>query len=445
MARPKKNSSKKSIYNKAPEIRGRKEIITRLMGAKDTISSDYKYWSSLTNKIIEAANIYGFSRLETPIIENLSLYRKSPKFEELYFFGVGRGDKMALRPDLTHGMARAYLEQEMENLPQPVKAFSIGSVFRQEARLQTGCYRQFHQFSFEVFGEPKPIGEAMLMAIVYNLFRELQINVQVQINSVGNFECQKEYLNKLIKFYREKVKKTKMCPNCKKNFAKNPLSLLSCEDPVCQEVRKEAPQITSFLSEESNNYFTRVLEYLDELDINYNFDPYLVKGLNYYTETIFEVWPLNDNNEIDGKLALGRGGRYNNLIEQLGGKATPALGFTGGIERTVAKLKEKNLLFKKDDNIIFIAQVSDQARLRAFALFSELHKAGFKVRQAFTTDDLKEQLEEAKRLDAKIILILGKKEVSNETILFRDVEVGVQEVITQKDLRERLHKKFNTK
>ena len=440
MSRPKKNYNRQASHGKTPEPRSRKDQIARLLGAKDTTFADYKYWNSLTNKLNEVVNLYGFNRLETPIIENLNLYKKSPKFEELYFFGVGRGDKMALRPDLTHGLARAFLEQDMSTLPQPVKMFAYGPVFRQENKLQSGVYRQFNQFSLEIFGESKPIGETLLMAIVYNIFRELQINVQIQINSVGDFDCQKEYLSKLTKFYREKIKKTKMCPNCKKNFLKNPLSLLSCEDPVCQEVKKEAPQITNFLSEESNNYFTHVLEYLDELEINYNFDPYLVKGLNYYTETIFEIWPLDDNNEVDGKLA-----RYNNLVEQLGGASTPAVGFTGGVERTVAKLKEKNLLFKKDDNIIFVAQVSDQARLRAFDLFNELHKAGFKVRQALTTDDLKEQLEEAKRLEAKIILILGKKEVSNETILFRDVEEGVQEVITQKDLKERLHKRFGNK
>ncbi len=444
MPRMKKGTKKPVAARPGDSVRSKKEQVSRLLGTKDVSSQDYKYWNSLTNKLTEIANIYGFNRWETPILESVSLYKKYPKTEEMYNFATGRGDKIALRPDLTHGLIRSYLEQENIN-NQPFKAFAFGPVFRQEQKFQTGSYRQFTQFNFEIFDEAKPIAEAFLIAIVYNLFKELQINVQIQINSVGTLECQKEYLNKLSKYYKEASRKKKFCPECKKNMLKNPIALLLCEEPACREARAEAPQIASFLSEESNNFFTRVLEYLDELGVNYSFDPFLIKRANYYTDTIFEVWPVNDNNEIEGKLSLGRGGRYNNLIEQLGGISIPAIGFSGGLERTIMKLKEKDLIFKKDDNIIFIAQVSDTARLRAMSLFGELYHAGYKVRQSFTTDDLREQLEEAKRVDAKIILILGKKEVSTETILFRDVEMGVQEVITQKGLQDRLHKRFNTK
>lgn len=444
MSRPKK-IVKKAASVKGAETRSRKDVISRILGAKDINFSDYKYWNSVINKVIEAANLYGFSRAETPIVENLSLFKKSPRLKDTYYYQIGKTDKVALRPDLTHGLGRFYLEQDLGAGPQPVKIFSIGPVFRHEARVQTGCYRQFNQFVLELFGESKPIGEALLIEIIYNIFKELQIDVQVQINSVGSFECQKEFLNKFVKFYKDRSKKIKLCPECKKNLLKNPILLLECEEPGCVEIRKEAPPITNFLSEESNNYFTRVLEYLDELNINYNFNPYLIKGLNYYTETIFEIWPVNEQGELDGKLSLGRGGRYNHFMEQLGGKATPLLGFAGGLERTVAKIKEKNLIFKKEENIIFLAQVSDQARIRGMALFGELHKLGYSIRQAFSVDNLRDQLEEAKRLNAKIILILGKKEVSSETILYRDVELGVQEVITQKDLKDRLQKRFNQK
>jgi histidyl-tRNA synthetase len=440
-----KKFNKKVSYPKPSEInRNKKDQVMRLLGTKDVTFADYKYWNSLINKLTEIANLYGFNRLETPVIENFGLYKRYPRPEEMYYFSLGRGDKIALRPDLTHGLVRSYLEQEIDTT-RPIKVFALGPVFRQEQKLQTGCYRQFTQFNLEILGEPKAVGEALMISIIYNLFKELQIDVQIQINSVGTFDCQKEYISKLAKYYRERGRKAKFCLNCKKNLLKNPIALLNCEEPACRAIRAEAPQINSFLSEESNVAFTRVLEYMDELGINYNFDPYLINRANYYTETIFEVWPLDEKGEIDGKLSLGRGGRYNKLIEQLGGQETAALGFSGGLERTVSKMKEKNLLFKKDDNIIFIAQVSDSGRLRAMTLFSELAKAGYKVRQAFTFDDLKEQLEEAKKLEAKIILILGKKEVNNETILFRDVEVGVQEVVTQKDLKERLTKSFNQK
>lgn len=444
MSRPKKFVKRPAVA-KSVEPSRRKDAVSRILGAKDINFSDYKYWNSVINKVSEAANLYGFSRAETPIVESLNLFKKSPRLKDIYYYQVGKTDKVALRPDLTHGLGRYYLEQDLGTLPQPVKIFSVGPVFRHEARVQTGCYRQFNQFVLELFGESKPVGEALLIDIIYSIFKELQINVQVQINSVGSFECQKEFLNKFVKFYKDRSKKIKLCPECKKNLLKNPILLLDCEDPNCVEIRKEAPPITNFLSDESNNYFTRVLEYLDELNINYNFNPYLIKGLNYYTETIFEIWPVNDQGELDGKLSLGRGGRYNHFMEQLGGKATPLVGFAGGLERTVAKIKEKNLIFKKEENIIFLAQVSDQARIRGMALFGELYKLGFCVRQAFSVDNLRDQLEEAKRLNAKIILILGKKEITSETILFRDVELGVQEVITQKDLKERLQKRFNQK
>jgi histidyl-tRNA synthetase len=444
MSRPKKFVKRPALV-KTVETRSRKDIIPRILGTKDINFADYKYWNSVINKVSEAANLYGFNRAETPIVENLSLFKKSPRLKDIYYYQIGKTDKVALRPDLTHGLARFYMEQDLGVYPQPVKIFGIGPVFRHEARVQTGCYRQFNQFVLELFGEAKPIGEALLIEIIYSIFKELQIDVQVQINSVGSFECQKEFLNKFAKFYKDRSKRAKLCPECKKNLLKNPIALLDCEVPGCVEVRKEAPPITNFLSDESNNYFTRVLEYLDELNINYNFNPYLIKGLNYYTETIFEIWPVNEQGELDGKLSLGRGGRYNHFMEQLGGRPTPLVGFAGGLERTVAKIKEKNLIFKKEENIIFLAQVSDQARIRGMALFGELYKLGFCVRQAFSVDNLREQLEEAKRLNAKIILILGKKEISSETILYRDVELGVQEVITQKDLKERLQKRFNQK
>ena len=444
MSRPKKFIKRPAVV-KTIETSRRKDAVSRILGTKDINFSDYKYWNSVINKVSEAANLYGFNRAETPIVESFSLFKKSPRLKDIYYYQIGKTDKVALRPDLTHGLARFYLEQDLGITSQPVKIFTIGPVFRHEARVQTGCYRQFNQFVLELFDEPKPVGEALLIDIIYSIFKELQINVQVQINSIGSFECQKEFLNKFAKFYKDRSKKIKLCPECKKNLLKNPILLLDCTEPSCVEVRKEAPPITNFLSDDSNNYFTRVLEYLDELNINYNFNPYLIKGLNYYAETIFEIWPVNDQGELDGKLSLGRGGRYNHFVEQLGGRPTPLVGFAGGLERTVAKIKEKNLIFKKEENIIFLAQVSDQARIRGMALFGELYKLGFCVRQAFSVDNLREQLEEAKRLNAKIILILGKKEISSETILYRDVELGVQEVITQKDLKERLQKRFNQK
>ncbi|MEI7620525.1 MAG: ATP phosphoribosyltransferase regulatory subunit, partial [Candidatus Falkowbacteria bacterium] len=222
MSRPKK-FVKRPALAKTVETRSRKDAVSRILGAKDINFSDYKYWNSVMNKVSETANLYGFNRAETPIVENLSLFKKSPRLKDTYYYQVGKTDKVALRPDLTHGLTRYYLEQDLGVIPQPIKIFAIGPVFRHEARVQTGCYRQFNQFVLELFGESKPVGEALLIDIIYSIFKELQINVQVQINSVGSFECQKEFLNKFVKFYKDRSKKIKLCPECKKNLLKNPI------------------------------------------------------------------------------------------------------------------------------------------------------------------------------------------------------------------------------
>jgi len=440
MPKPKKFSAPKKVAVEKKESHGRH--FTRLLGMRDISFAEHKYYQAVFNKVSEAANLYGFSRMETPILENFNLFKKVMKnddLNEVYSLAVDKTEKAGLRPNLLHGIIRSYIEQGFEEVPKPIKIFSSGPVFRQE-KPQSGHYRQFNQFCFSMFGEDKPMAEAFMILMIYNIFRELQIDVRIEINTLGSLDCQKEYLSKFVKFYKERAKKAKICSECRKNITKNPLLLLECEDKNCAELRREAPSIANYLSDESNKHFTRVLEYLDELNVNYNFNPNLVKWLNYYNETIFEVWPLDENGAIEGNLALGRGGRHVNLVEQLGGKEISLVSFSGGLERVIAKIKEKNLPFKQEEDLIFLAQLGDQAKIRGLSIFDELHKAGFNIRQSFTLDSLKSQLEEAKNLKARIILILGKKEVSNETILFRDNEMGVQEVIAQKDLREILDK-----
>jgi len=286
------------------------------------------------------------------------------------------------------------------------------------------------------------MAEAVLIVLANNFFEELQIKVQVQINSLGNWECRKEYSGKLSNFYKERGRRSKLCNNCKKNLAKNCLSLLDCKEEECVKLREGAPQIADFLSTESREHFTKTLEFLDELNINYNFNPYLVRSLNYYNDTVFEFWPISEDGSVVGKLALGGGGRYDSLIESMGGASTPAVGLALGIERAVAKLKDKHLLVNKpEDNIIFIAQLGDQAKLRALQLFEDLRRIGFNVRQSLASDSLKIQLEEAVAMRAKTSLILGKKEIIDGTILMRDMDSGAQEVVVYKKIKERLDKK----
>ncbi len=437
---------KKNMPETAPRKTERKndKIPNRLLGMKDMLNSEYRCFDFVVNKALELAKLYSFTPVKTPILESFDLYKKSTRKnneKEFYYVEGEKSEKTILRPEITQGVIRAYLENNLGEELTPARLFSLGSIFRRE-KLQTGRYRESTQFNLEIIGEKKPMAEAILISVANNFFEELQIKMQVQINSLGNTECRKEYCSKLLAFYKERGRRSKLCNNCKKNLDRNCLSLLDCKEDDCVKLREEAPQIANYLSDESREYFTKTLEFLDELNINYNFNPYLVRGLNYYNDTVFEFWPLNEDGSVIGKMALGGGGRYDSLIENLGGQATPAVGLALGMERTTARLKDKHLLaVDSEEDIIFIAQLSDQAKLKALQLFEELRRAGFNVRQSFASDSLKIQLEEAVKMRAKTSLILGKKEIMDGTILMRDMDSSAQEVVVFKKIKERLERK----
>ncbi len=433
-------------FKKPIEKRSAKAI-SRLLGMKDTAPAEFRYFAAVADKAASLAELYSFNAIKTPIIESEDLYKKASRHnndKEIYSLDCEKGENGVLRPELTQGILRTYVENNFSELPQPVRLYSIGPIFRRE-KMQTGRYRESTQFDLEIIGESKPMAEALLIAAAYNFFLDLQANFQIQINSLGKLECRKEYNNKLNNFYKERGRRSKLCNNCKKNLGKNMLALLDCKEDCCQQLLNEAPQIADCLSDESREHFAKVLEYLDELNIPYNFNPYLVRGLNYYNDTVFEFWPMNDENVVQSKLALAGGGRYDNLVESLGGRPTPSVGLAIGLERVITKVKDKIVLPDFKEEVVFLAQLGDQAKIKSLILFEELRRAGFNVRQSFSTDSLKNQMEEAARLKAKISLILGKKEVMDETILLRDMESGVQETVAFKKIKDKLEKKVNRK
>lgn len=424
----------------------------RLKGMRDVLPDEYKYWDLVMKKATEMARVYGFNRIETPIVEDVRLYERSTGkgsdivAKEMYVFVDRNGERVSLRPEATPGIVRAYIEHGMFNLPQPVKIFWLGPIFRHE-KPQAGRYRQSTQFDLEIFGEEAPVIDVELILIAYNFFCELQVNVQIQINSLGCEECRKGYLTQLLEFYREKGRRSKLCADCKKRLIKNPLRLLDCKEEKCIELREEAPQIVDFLCDGCREHFIKVLEYLDELQINYNLNPYLVRGLDYYNRTVFEIVVIEKEEGTNRVgLALGGGGRYDGLVKYMGGRPTPACGFALGLERTIAKIRENKVPLKNEEgDLIFLAQLGEQARRKIFVLFEELRRAGFKVRQSFAKDSLKAQLEEANRIGAKFSLILGQKEVIDGTILFRDMDSGIQEIVNYKKVKEEIERKINKK
>lgn len=436
-------SFKSNTKSEDKKVKTSSKSFFRLLGMKDVLATDYKFLNPVLKKIEETANYYSFGKIDTPVLEDSTLYKKfldKDKSKMLFAIESRSAEKMVLRPDLVHGLIRAFVEHgHLNNLEKPMKFFSMGPVFRQE-KVRGGVYRQFNQFNFTIINDPKPITDAFLIFLVYNIFKELQIDVQVQINSLGGGDCQKEFLHKFSKFLKERGRRARLCSECKKNMLKNPSLLLECTEEECVKVRSEMPQIVDFLSEDSNSRFYKTMEFLDEMEINYNFNPFLTRDLNYYNDLIFEIWPIDKSGELNSKLVLGRGGRYDRAFSKISGKDVSMLGFSGGIERTLIKARENNLFIEDDKDVVFLAQIDLAAKAKSMFLFKELLSKGFNVKQAFHVDGLKAQLEEARNLKSKIVLILGKKELSEETILFRDTESGVQEIIARKDLVSRLEK-----
>jgi len=448
--------SKKKETKDASEVfkPKRGKFVSRLRGMKDILPDEYKYWQLVFKKASELSKSYGFRRIETPVLEALELYERSSGrssdvvTKEMFSFVDKNGDRIALRPEATPGIVRSYIEHGMFNLPQPVKLYWVGPVFRHD-KPQAGRFRQFSQFNLENIGEASPVADAELIAITYYFFRELQLEVMIQVNSVGCTSCRKEYLVKLENFYKERGRRAKLCDDCKKRFAKNPLRLLDCKEKQCQAIAADAPQIVDSLCEDCRNHFIKVLEYLDELDIPYNLNPTLVRGLDYYNRTVFEIWPVlaeGEATDSSRQSALGGGGRYDGLVEYMGGRSTPACGFGIGIERVIIKIKEKNIPINDEERgDIFLAHLGDPARRKIMVLFEDLRKNGFKVRQAFSKDSLKVQLEAANKAGVKFTLILGQKEMMDGTILIRDMESGIQEIIDYKKVASEIEKRLNNK
>ncbi|MEI8360837.1 MAG: histidine--tRNA ligase [bacterium] len=420
---------------------------SRLRGMRDILFDEYRYWDLVIKKANDLSRAYGFKRLDTPVLEKLEMYERSSGkssdivTKEMYSFLDKSGEKVALRPEITPGLVRAYVEHGMFNMPQPIKMFTIGAAFRHD-KPQAGRYRQFHQLDVEMFGEAGPVADVQLILYAYNFFKELQLDISIQINSIGCKDCRKSYLDKLVKYYKDRSRSPKLCVDCKKRIIKNPLRLLDCKEEVCVAMRAEAPQMVDSLDDGCREHFVKVLEYLDELGVNYNLDPFLVRGLDYYNRTVFEV-VLEEASE-SRQMALGGGGRYDELVEFMGGRPTAACGFGLGIERTILAIKEKNIPLKQEEvTDVFIAQLGETSKRKAMTIFEDLRRAGISVGQLFAKDSLKHQLEEANRLGVRFSLILGQKELSDGTIMIRDMESGVQEVVDLNKTRQEVEKRLN--
>ncbi|MFH2063130.1 MAG: histidine--tRNA ligase [bacterium] len=438
----------KSVNNDsaAPEakpatVRG-KSMPQILRGMKDILPSEQKYWKHVRRTAEGLAEAYGFEQIETPVLENTSLFVRSVGAQtdvvekEMFSFVDRGGDNVTLRPEGTASVVRAYVNHGMFNLPQPVKLYYLGPMFRYE-RPQQGRFRQHTQFGVEVFGDDNPVLDAEIMLMAHLFYSGIGVNSVVHVNSLGCADCRPRYREELVAYYRSK--RSQLCEDCKRRLSKNPLRLLDCKEDSCGALKEEAPQLLESLDESCKEHLMKVLEYLDDLQVPYVLNPHLVRGFDYYTRTVFELLP----EDSDNKTALGGGGRYDGLVEQLGGRPTPACGFGIGLERAILQMKSQEVEPPQEPAPeVFLAQLGDNARRKAFVLFEELRIAGIKLAGNFTKSSLKAQLEIANRLGARYTVILGQQEVIDGTILVRDMESGMQEIVDHKKAVSELKKKI---
>jgi len=408
-------------------------------GTSDILPQEQAYWRYIDKKIVDLCQLYGYERIDAPAFEDTGLFLRTVGEEtdivekQMYTFKDRGGNKLTLRPEGTAPVCRAYLEHGLHNLPQPVKLYYIASIFRYE-RPQAGRYRQHYQFGYEAIGDDDPALDAEVIDMAWQFFLSLNLHhLSLQLNSTGCKKCRPRYLTGLKDYYSDHTQE--LCSDCRARLKRNPLRLLDCKKPSCQQLANSAPKSIDYLCPQCDEHFNRLKRYLSLLDLPFAVNPRLVRGLDYYTRTVFEVQP-----EAEGaQSALGGGGRYDDLIEELGGKPTPALGFAAGIERIILNLKQQGVPIPPlPQPQVFIAYIGDQARDGAVKLASTLRRAGIGVSEAISGKSLKAQLRQANSIGARYTVIIGEQEVTNNTVILRDMTTAQQKTIPLPQLEREL-------
>jgi histidyl-tRNA synthetase len=437
-------------------------------GMRDILPEEYHFYQNFFEKAEEIANYYGFQPIQTPHLEKIDLFTAAVGEatdiveKQMYTLKTRGGDRLVLRPEGTAPVLRTYLKHGMYTWPQPVMLWYKGSFFRHE-NPQAGRFREFQSFGLEILGEENSIADATIIKVATTILEELGLTQYiVHINSIGDKECRGVYRKELSNYYRRKI--NHLCKDCRRRLKENPLRLLDCKEESCQELKKEAPQMINFLCPNCKIHFKEVLEILDTLNIPYLLDHYLVRGLDYYSRTVFEVYSVSS--DVNGKkerekeekiempensflttgFALLGGGRYDYLSKILSNKDVPAVGVGMGAERIIMALTEKNLLrHKSRAPKVFFIQIGALAKRKSLLLTEMFRKAGIPLAQSVTKDSFKSQLKIAARLGASLILILGQKEALEETVIARDLGLGGQDIVPFSKIVEFVKNKLKEK
>ncbi|OFI05240.1 histidine--tRNA ligase [Clostridium acetireducens DSM 10703] len=392
-------------------------------GTKDLLPQNSYKWQYLERLLGNIAKVYGCREIRTPIFEHTELFIRGVGEttdvvqKEMYTF-KDKGDRsITLKPEGTAPAVRAFVESRLFNEMQPTKLFYFTPVFRYE-NVQKGRLRQHHQFGVEVFGAKDATLDAEIISLAMSVYHKLKVkNLKLHINSIGCPKCRKKY-NEALKNYLH-INYENLCDTCKTRFDKNPMRILDCKDKNCKKIVKDAPLILEFLCDECRTHFEDLKIYLEAMEINYEVDPLIVRGLDYYTKTVFEI--------VDDNITVCGGGRYDNLIEQIGGTSMPAVGFGMGIERLLLTLEENNIDIPKEPHIdLYVGYMGDKAKIEAAKFVNLLRSNNLKCEYDHMNRSVKNEMKYANKIDAKFTVVIGENELTSNKAKFKRMSDGEQ-------------------
>ena len=416
-------------------------IAKKIKGTEDVLPKQSYRWQFIEKIMREESKVYGFKEIRTPVFEHTELFARGVGQttdvvqKEMYTFTTKGGESVTLRPEGTAGAARAVLEHALDNEGLPIKASYFVSCYRYE-KPQAGRLREFHQFGLEEYGTQSPAADAELICAAQSVLDRLGLDqIHLELNSIGCPECRAKYNQALREYFGQF--KDRLCDTCLSRLEKNPMRLLDCKSPQDQELAKDAPKITDYLCEECENHFSEVKRYLDSAGVEYTVNPKIVRGLDYYTKTVFEF--VTDCIGAQGTVCGG--GRYDGLIEELGGKHMPSLGFAMGLERLLMVMDAQGINIPDDDKCaLYIATMGDDAKVKAFELLRRVRECGLIAETDVVGRGLRAQMKYADKIGAKYSLVLGDNELSDNKAKVKNMETGEQ---TELALDESFAEKFS--
>ena len=399
-------------------------------GTSDLLPQDQRYWRYIEERAVGLCRRYGYARLDTPVFEDTRLFQRSVGEgtdiveKEMYTFLDRGGDSVTLRPEGTAPVCRAYLEHGMHNLPRPVRLYYFCPVFRYE-RPQSGRYREHHQFGVEALGDADPSVDAEVIEMASELMASLGLKgLSLLVNSIGDSQCRPGYIEELKRYYSGRM--AEICTDCRGRLERNPLRLLDCKQPSCQGLTRDAPRSVDHLCSDCRDHWARLRGYLDLAGIAYTVDHRLVRGLDYYTRTVFEIQPEQEG----AQSTICGGGRYDALIEQLDGRPTPGIGFATGMERMVLNLRRQEVDVPDEPGPRYlVASVGDGARDAAVQIVSRIRRGGAGAILSSGSRSLRGQMRQANALGIPYVVIVGEEEIEKGQVSLRDMERGGQESV----------------